>query len=243
MFDIHIITAPRPDGVDYLQATLNDIALHFDVEPVVFYEPGVKINYPHFIRHSTTLGVVENWFYSVSYWLNNGLDEPFLLACEDDILFKTNLEKYPTSYVLRRAMQTGAITLFGDEILPMDKIAFISPYCSKNNSIEEYNKHHVWARAYMPRWGWAGALCLLLTRHFAEWIVSNRDRFIFYAQERTQDGVPRHLDYAIGRCAQEAGLEIITHMPSLILHTGDTSTREGNNTVKGRANAARQAAE
>lgn len=231
---VGFITAP---GRNYLAQTLRSYRLQWDVTPVVYAEPGTKrLPGVEWIENSSHQGVVQNWLWGLLTLPRSH----YYLMCEDDIEWKLNTH-LPVSYLLRSFMLDKQLNVVQGETIREENIGFISPYCSQINGYEAYKDRHHWMEARMPRWGWCGALCMLIPDHFRVYLRAHTGQFLTHSSKEVLDGTYRHLDYAIGQSALDAGLRIITHAPSLITHTGDVSTNEENNT--GPPNKARVAFE
>ena len=234
MLSTAVITAP---GRHYLSETLQSYRRYWDVTPHIFSEPGVKqLDYGHWHYNPVTLGAVRNWLSALKVMLNYSFE--YLMICEDDATWKQNVVGPSSAETLRCAMLSKH-----PFDVPLKELGFISPYCSRINTFKLREASYSWHEPRMPTWGWCGALCILMPRHFAELVASRRKQFIEYASEKTKTGTPIHLDYAIGEMAKRNSLKIITHTPSLIQHIGEESTFAANNTKEGKAHKAMQPAE
>jgi len=128
---------------------------------------------------------------------------------------------------------TGKIVVpIVQERLPLSKVGAISAYCAKPN--RPYAKG--WQLGRYGKDGVFGSLCFILPRHSVEYIVEHEDEFLINSKKQL------HLDYAVGKTLMDAGLSIITHNPTLVLHLGDCSTYESNNKPHNKAHPARQPA-
>ena len=228
MIQAGIITAPRPSGHAYLAQTVTEMRRFWDLKPHIFAEPdslsgGLKAHYHH---NEHTKGCVENWYDALRFLVTTA-PKPWIMLCEDDIQFTLPSGGPSAAYMLRSLALDGSLTT-NEGLLKQTDISFVSPYCSKYNCHAELVMQHTWAEAKMNK-GWCGALCIFMPIAFARFLTSDKQAFMDYSAEKTTSGLPTHLDYAIGRTGQEYGETIVTHMPSLVRHTGTVSTRAGVN--------------
>lgn len=100
--------------------------------------------------------------------------------------------------------------------LPSGSYGYLSPYCSLVNAPKGETG---WVKPDM-RSGQCGALCIVLSRRSLEDIVCQLHRFLALTS-----GL--HLDTAIGRFFESQ--TNLVHVPTMVLHIGDVSTRETNN--------------
>jgi hypothetical protein len=251
MLEIGIISAPRP--VYYLGNSLDSYFHQWTIKPHVFHEP----NCPGYLNKSkvyvheneTTKGCVYNWLDSATWMLEN-TSQPFIMMCEDDILWIDGARKSIDTLL---KVLTGQIpnTMVLDK-LPLSKIGFISPYCSDPNAPAKTRgkRDTGWRPARYRSAGWCGALSLIFPRASLEKLVRNRERFIEYATW-TPDSLrrvnkftgPVFLDYSIGKIMfHDEALKLITHYPSHVQHLGIVSTFASNNRPENLQHPSRQAA-
>lgn len=213
MISVGIITAPRPNI--YLGNSLDSYFAHWDYPPHIFAEPGSPTAYFHrdrtiYHQNESRLGCPLNWF-SALKWLYHNTDTPWIMICEDDILWR------PTSSEKTRAELNR---------IDSDTIGFVSPYCAELCMSEIAPSG--WQECRQRRGGWCGALSICLPRQSAKLFMDNADLFMFKTAERTASHRILHLDYAIGEVVRHFNKVIWTHNPTLVLHMGEESTHQSN---------------
>jgi len=198
----------------YTGLTLQSYFDEFDITPFVFEEPNTpKYNLRsrcNTFTNKDRLGCVNNWLHCVEELLIE-TDTPFIMTMEDDVQWLPGVgQKIKT-----------VLQLLLDGKLSIDKIGFISPYCSERNKPTNLG----WREPRYLKSGWCGALNLIFPRKSLEKIIYDRDRFLLYAvdEQKPEKGFI-HLDYPIGRVAMEERLMILTHSPTLVQHLGEVST-------------------
>ena len=226
MLSVGILTAPRPNNVSYLSESLSSYFQCWDIAPFIFQEPNSpKTRFDkmcHFCHNPHTFGVVNNFFAAVNSLLQLTAT-PYLMICEDDILWKNH-----AAQVCRLAMIDG---LVGDH--KMKDVGFFSPYCSKFNAYEQLVKNNPgWHQARKIGPTWCGNLAVIFPRKSAELFVEERDHYLTVA-----DGF--HADKALGEVFIKNNLKIVAHMPTLVHHLGVVSSNEGNNNAVNQFHEAR----
>lgn len=211
---VAMITAPRK--ANYISLTLESLFDYGFHDITVFEEPGTP-HYQHNTRvkrmyNDRTLGCTFNWLNALNL-MSHQVNGPFAI-CEDD-------------FIILKKIDVNAIDIWS--------YGFFSPYCSQVN---DHKVRNAWATPKMPTTGWCGNLFMILSVEAQKKILSNIDKFVESAKFQARD--PIHLDYATGKILEE--FHNYCHSPSLIFHTGEESTWEKNNTIKGRTLAARQPA-
>jgi len=223
MLSIGITTAPR--GTVYIGQSLASYFDEWSITPFVFAEP----KSPAYINRSRVIeirpkddtprfGCIGNWLRAIEH-LYGSTNTPFIMTCEDDIDWsKGSGDKV-------RKLITVLLTNPLDE-LPLEKIGFISPYCSKTNAPKERG----WRPPKFLKSGWCGALCMIFPRDSIKKLLSCKERFLeLTIDPKFPDKGQVHLDFAIGRFFYEQQFTIITHSPTLITHLGEVSTFEKHN--------------
>jgi len=209
-----IITAPRPNGVNYITPMLESFLTEWDIVPFVFAEPQT----PPFLykdrvfyqQNHEKLGIICNWLSAAKQMLVS-TNKPWIMLCEDDIQFMQGCSREVRKLILNLDTKPG----------------FISPYCSKHNSyiLQKGN----WHKPLIPNdTSWCGACCLLFPREHLDLIVNTHEaNFMLAAHGATSK--PIHLDYAIGHVLTFCKKDLLTHTPTLVDHIGEISTTEVNN--------------
>lgn len=226
LLSVGIIAAPRP--ICYLGPSLDSYFIHWDVPPHIFAEPETATNFHNYSRviwHQNTYRKTAccNWADTLK-WLWENTDSEYLMICEDDIEWRPD-----SSVELRSILMNGGVTTEDKDIYDLSKVGFISPYCSERNQWE-LGARDVWTT---PRKGrnWMGALTICMHRKIAERFLNHLSEFFYYAICRAKEPRYLHLDHAIGRVVVDVlKLPIITRNPTFVLHLGEYSTFECNNT-------------
>ncbi len=207
-----MIAAPR--DVNYISNTLESYFENFVVRPHLFLEP----NFDPFLhssrcdlhRNEQKLGCVHNWLHAIE-WLLANTDSERIMMLEDDIEFVND-----------------------PRVIDWLKTDFdcASAYCANVNRPVEKGWHESETDAY----GLCGSLAMLFKRDVLEELYLNRTFFIDAASNFGKIEKTLHLDFAIGKTLDHLGFKVITHNPTLVLHTGEISTYEANNTHAGKVN-------
>lgn len=224
MLTVGVITAPRSKQ-NYLSASLDSYFRIWDYTPTIFAEPKTPLprfhNRVNWIENKVQLGVVSNWFSTLGYLYTNNLHAKYFMMCEDDIEWKKLAGYEVRTILLTERVQTKA------KRYDLPNIGFLSPYCSRMNGGELYD--NVWQEAIMQKWGWCGALSLILPRESVKIILDSRASFYKHAANQTHDGRPRHLDHAIGEVLfRENHRPLIARMPSMVKHLGVEDSTVGH---------------
>lgn len=228
MIDFGIISAPRPKA--YIGESLTSFFETWNVRPHVFLEPGCSsfLNETKVEKHfnENTLGCVRNWL-NAARWMLDHTESIFVGMLEDDIEWRddsynkiSNLLKILSGKIVNNVVQSN---------LPLQKIGFISPYCSVINGPTKKG----WQKPILyggraKRKGLCGALCVIMPRNSLKLLLDHEDYFLERSSYNS-GGRPRDLDYAISETFSELGLMALTHNPTLVTHIGEISTHEGNN--------------
>lgn len=217
MLDIAIgyRSAPR-NGAYYLGSTLEN---HFDVwpgvRPIVSCEPNTPTN--QYTKNC-------DWRVNESVLLNTGnfwrtvelllqTESEWLCACEDDIEWRSDAR-----YLIQDLLSAPSSLGYG----------CISPYCSMvNRPHSDYG--HGWLR---PRnlTNWCGAQALIFHRTHLLNIYAEREAINSLVERNDSGVVIGHcIDYAlVYHMVTEMKLPMVAHVPSLVKHTGFTSTTLSN---------------
>lgn len=154
--------------------------------------------------------------------------EPFLMCLEDDIHIASQAPERVRQFMMH---------------WNNDKIGMFSPYCSLANSTKEGIANQIWTQPLLkPKSLFFGTLFMVFPRESVQLLVDEEEKFREYSAEKIVDGEPRAVDYGISKVLLENNLEIWTHMPTLVFHTGDVSSHPQNNVPKALSMKARQPA-
>lgn len=207
---VGMITCNRKPS--YIRQTLHSYSLEWD-EPIIF-APDYGAVVPSMasptlrLGNGLELGAVRNWLRLATWMKENRITDHYLIM-EDDI-----------EWTVGSARAVRALLMYEKPT------GMVSPYCSINNS---------WKNAtgwFNPRMAtptsWCGALSIVLSRQALVDIVNDSEFFI--AQASKAFDRPIHLDCAISATLLKHRHMILTHGPSLVLHTGTVSTFSANNT-------------
>lgn len=226
MLSVGIIASKRP----YLSETLVSVKKTLDCQVHVFAEPDV----PGFCgmsdvilhQHTEHHGCVKNWLSAAKHFVEHGTTD-FFAICEDDIEFVGGADLLISN--LLKVLRGDIWVPIVQDKMPLDEIGFISPYCSLLNK--------PLARGWNPgRYnlsGLCGALCLIFPKQSLKYIVEKEAELLEHS-----GGIC--LDYGIGKVLEEK--INLTHLPTLVLHTGEVSTYDGNNLIHNKLHEARQPA-
>lgn len=235
-----MITAPR--AVSTIGQSLDsffETFRHPTPEVHIFKEPGCNnyLNQNRVTEHvnESTLGCVHNWLTSATWMLHN-TQSAFVCMLEDDIIWNED-----SSDKVTRCLKTLSGEIRNEIVYRyqlVDKIGFISPYCSKQNgspiSERGWRKPLLERRSSTDgknkRFGWCGCLALIMPRKSLALLLAEQEYLIKRATENTRkQSYARDLDFAIGETFHKLDLIMLAHMPTLVQHIGDVSTHASNN--------------
>lgn len=218
---VGIITAPRPDSLNYISNSLDSYFREWDIQPLVFAEPGM-----HGFKHqsrckifpgTTRLGIVRNWIRAAKDLLTGCPDSDWLMICEDDIEWCVGSARLVRAFIL-------------DQEYP-ENLGFVSAYTCVENAMRDFRSGE-WHYPYFTgghTHHWCGACALIfprepLTKLVFEW----EDEFLENCKLMAHDE-PVHLDCGIAVTLASHHYDLRCHSPSLVDHKGEISTNEGNN--------------
>lgn len=233
MLSVGVISAPRTPV--YLRASIDSFIRQWDITPHVFLEPdALGDSRCHVHRNPHQLGCAFNWFEALR-WMYNHTTTPYIMMCEDDIEWRHGASEQIRTLLLQHWVDTQ------EGRLKLADVGLISPYLSERN-LYEFAPYYQWITPRI-RSTWCGALCLIMPRVAAKYILEHGDKFAWYSCHRTPDKRVLHLDYAIGcMILYEMKKYIVAHNPTLILHRGDNSTFAVNNCDAARHSTSRMPA-
>lgn len=212
MLDVTFITAPRSQPT--LAQTLDSYFTYFDPIVTVFAEPGTPIlNQADILWHENPKrrGIFRNTLAALEAAYMRGAD--YTLFCEDDVEFTPNVGPWLRTWM--RNNHPG-------------KVGFVSAYCALPCASEVKMKTPGWYEPRLESSGWCGNLCMLFPWEGIDFLLNNMDDLAKLAVI-DDTGVERAADYAIGELFRKHGWKMYAAMPTLVLHTGQVSTNEANN--------------
>lgn len=204
MLAIGMIAAPR--DLDLNQA-IDELGRAGFYEPIhVFCEPGVRpIRSRHpTIRHNNELrrGVMGNWRHCLA-WLLDNTNEPYLLVCEDDVVYNARARAMLNSFLSRYPDGFGYASLYTpsrDLDLAAGRLGWLS-----------------WNRG-RDTWG---TLAMCFNRQSAHTVLG-------YAPLRDENQLTGNTDAIVAECFRSRDIPCFYHSPSLADHVGRVSTVNHN---------------
>lgn len=196
---IGITAAPRK--LETLHQTLEGIAKR---RVIVFAEPNTPYNKDFtYIKHEEKLGAMKNFDFALRHLLENYNDNEIVIA-QDDLYFSE---------------------LFNDRLNRIKgdingQYGFVSFYTSTRQAetAPGFRSGKQGWISFKPSRSFCGALFLLFNRRSAEWLLKNP---LYRHHVKTCN---QQIDYIVGRCFGSYPNRSWLHNPSLISHTGFTST-------------------
>lgn len=199
MLSIGMITAPRDLDVHDAIAELRAAGFSQDIH--LFCEPGVRAirPAPHLIVHvnQTTRGGLGNWAYCLR-WLYENTAAPYLMVCEDDVIFNT----------------LAATKLFEFLVEHPDGFGYVSLYTPRHDARFAAGGTG-WLSWNRGRETW-GTQAICFNRRSAECVLA-------YEPLASEDQMTGPTDAIVGECFQKARFPCYYHNPSLADHVGRVS--------------------
>ncbi len=200
---VGVTTAPRRR--DTLERSLESLAGAGWREPAVFVDSAV--NFPERYAHlpgtfrDTRLGAWPTYYLALAELLMRSPEADALLVAQDDIAFPAGV---PVREYLEAALWPGR------------RPGLVSLYCSS-----AYTKDAPGWYLHDGLWVW-GALAIVFPRELARQFVL--DGRVFDHRRDPLNGGLANIDLVIGAWAMREGLEVWHTTPSLVQHTGDSSS-------------------
>lgn len=216
---IGMITAPRPNGVSYIEKTLDSLcdAGGRDVFVQADYGSPSPIQHPAVTRClecTSQRGNWHNWLWCARQlvWMSETSGDEFVLVCEDDVLFCENAIMIAEN-ILEALCRDN------------DDVGFLAMYTAK--MYQDKMDQPVQPLWLTSMWG-ACALAFPVKSLGA--IVESRRattwRGIGCVHPLGSSQI-RHADTCIGECCIELGLRGFFMKPGLVQHVGEVSTLRG----------------
>ena len=198
-----LITAPRSRGY-FLDKTLESMTGM--PSPVIFAEPGSVIPdtfQGQVVHRRTRFGDWTNWAVALYELLLSSPDTDYFLMVEDDCVFCKNIIPY-LEYTL--------------PLIP--EFAYISLYTGEEYHYPKIRGFHDEGRG----WDTRSTVCILLHRDKARTMLSNEGVMAHRWASRETFDDNSSKDSVLGKWAEEMGLPVYFHSPSLTQHIGWDST-------------------
>lgn len=194
-----VTTAPRPNGVSYLTATLDSLALAGWDDPVIFADSNMILDLP--ARASAKhLGSWGNFVRAISTLWNERPTADVFVVFQDDLLVASGLRRW-----------------LDGQLWPEPLPGVMSLYCSKVTA-EEFARGVGWfamPQDDLPRKAY-GSLGVVMPPAAVRLLV----------RDPPGSGSKNQTDYWLGRFCRDHGLPYLLHSPSLLRHVGRTSCFE-----------------
>lgn len=210
---VGMTTAPRKSAT--LHQSLKSLIAAGWHEPRLFVEPDTKIEETFSrlpISHrDDALGAFSNWYLGLSELYLRHPNADAYLICQDDVNFAAGLRSYLESV-----------------LWPAQTIGVVSLYCPSH----EHTPGPAGFQAIEPGWDAWGALAYVFTNPGLRYFLSDLEVLNHRHHGPAQGN--RNIDSVVGAWCQRTRQPYFIHRPSLVQHTGRTSTIWGNGGFGGR---------
>ena len=198
---VGVTTAPRP--AETLTQTLESLARAGWSKQCVFAEPESRLpaNATQVVQRVERLGAFPNWYLGLAELVLRQPEADAYMMLQDDVELARNLRSY-----LEQTLWPGHAT------------GVVSVYCPSHYRRRRSVGYH----AIDEGWNTWGALCYVLPRRSARWLLSDPE-VLEHRWRGPGDGL-KNVDSVVGAWCRRAQLNYLIHVPSLVQHTGDAST-------------------
>ena len=198
---VGVTTAPR--AVETLAHTLESLTRAGWSKRCVFAEPKSYLpsDTTQVVQRAERLGAFPNWYLGLAELVLRHPDADAYMMLQDDVELASNLRSY-LEQTLWPARGTGVVSV----------------YCPSHYRRRRSVGYH----AIDEGWNTWGALCYVLPTSRARRLLSDPD-VLEHRWRGPCDGL-KNIDSVVGAWCRRAQLSYLIHVPSLVQHTGDSST-------------------